>query len=72
VPGSGNFCLLTETPVAEAAAFLALRGIEIVDGPGERAGATGPILSIYFKDPDGNLVEISNRLAVPTAGATAP
>lgn len=62
VPGSGNFCLLTEMPIAEVAALLADRGIAIVDGPGERAGATGPILSVYFKDPDGNLVEVSNLL----------
>lgn len=62
VPGSGNFCLLTDTPVAEATAFLSDHGVEIIDGPGERAGATGPILSIYFHDPDHNLVEVSNRL----------
>lgn len=62
VPGSGNFCLLTDTPVADVATRLAAEGIAIVDGPGERAGATGPILSIYFRDPDGNLVEVSNRL----------
>jgi catechol 2,3-dioxygenase-like lactoylglutathione lyase family enzyme len=37
-------------------------GIAIVDGPGERAGATGPLASVYFKDPDGNLVEVSNRI----------
>jgi catechol 2,3-dioxygenase-like lactoylglutathione lyase family enzyme len=62
VPGSGNFCLLTDMPVAECAVRLEAEGVTIVDGPGERAGATGPILSIYFRDPDGNLVEVSNRL----------
>ncbi len=62
VPGSGNFCLLTDTPMAEVTTHLAREGIEIVAGPGERAGAVGPILSVYFKDPDGNLVEVSNRL----------
>nr|WP_275593285.1 VOC family protein [Rhizobium gallicum] len=38
------------------------QGIEIVDGPGERLGAMGKILSVYFKDPDGNLVEVTNQL----------
>ena len=62
VPGSGNFCLLTDLPMAEVTAALDAAGVAIVDGPGERAGATGPILSVYFHDPDGNLVEVSNRL----------
>ena len=62
VPGSGNFCLLSDVPIAEVVAHLASEVVEIVAGPGERAGATGPILSIYFRDPDGNLVEVSNPL----------
>lgn len=62
VPGSGNFCLLTDTPLDAVILRLKHQGIEIVDGPGERAGATGKILSVYFKDPDGNLVEVSNQL----------
>lgn len=62
VPGSGNFCLLTEVPLDEVIAHLAREGVEILDGPAERAGATGPISSVYFRDPDGNLVEVSNLL----------
>ena len=62
VPGSGNFCLLTELPIEFVMAHLQEEGVPIIDGPGERAGATGPILSIYFNDPDGNLVEVSNRI----------
>lgn len=62
VPGSGNFCLLTTEPVADLAAALRDQGVEILTGPAERAGATGPLLSIYLRDPDSNLVEISNRL----------
>jgi catechol 2,3-dioxygenase-like lactoylglutathione lyase family enzyme len=62
VPGSGNFCVLTDTPIDAVVAHLKREGIEIVAGPGERAGATGPLLSVYFKDPDGNLVEVSNEL----------
>jgi len=62
VPGSGNFCLLTDTPLDVVVLHLKRQGIEIVDGPGERVGATGKILSVYFRDPDGNLVEVSNQL----------
>lgn len=62
VPGSGNFCLLTDTPLDAIVQHLESQGIKIVDGPGERAGAMGRILSVYFKDPDGNLVEVSNQL----------
>lgn len=62
VPGSGNFCVLTDTPMDRVVAHLKSEGVTIIDGPGERAGATGPILSVYFKDPDGNLVEVSNRM----------
>jgi catechol 2,3-dioxygenase-like lactoylglutathione lyase family enzyme len=62
VPGSGNFCVLTDIPMNEVIAHLAREGVALVDGPGERAGATGAILSVYFKDPDGNLVEVSNQL----------
>lgn len=62
VPGSGNFCLLTEDPIDAVIRHLESQGIEIVDGPGERIGATGTILSVYFKDPDGNLVEVSNPI----------
>jgi len=62
VPGSGNFCLLTEMPIDAVVMHLQRHGIEIIDGPGQRAGATGPIISVYFKDPDGNLVEVSNQL----------
>ena len=62
VPGSGNFCLLTSEPVERFANELRAKGIEIVAGPGEREGATGKLLSVYFRDPDGNLVEVSNPL----------
>jgi catechol 2,3-dioxygenase-like lactoylglutathione lyase family enzyme len=63
VPGSGNFCLLSDTPMEEIVADLGTAGIEIVLGPCERIGATGPIRSVYFKDPDGNVVEVSNRMS---------
>ncbi len=63
VPGSGNFCLLTDLPMNEVVAELGSAGVAIVDGPGQRSGAAGAILSVYFNDPDGNLVEVSNRIA---------
>lgn len=59
-PGSGNFCLLSDSPIERVRARLAECGVAIVEGPVERIGATGPIVSIYFRDPDGNLVEVSN------------
>jgi catechol 2,3-dioxygenase-like lactoylglutathione lyase family enzyme len=61
VPGSGNFCLLTDTPIADVAAHLRAHAIDVIDS-GERQGATGAIASVYFRDPDGNLVEVSNLL----------
>lgn len=61
-PGSGDFCLITEVPVAEFAAHLQNEGIAIEDGPVPRTGATGALLSLYFRDPDGNLVEVANEI----------
>ena len=62
VPGSGNFCVLTDEPIEKFAKALRRLGIDILAGPDEREGATGRLLSVYFRDPDGNLVEVSNRL----------
>ena len=61
-PGSGDFCLLSEVPVAEIAAHLASEGVAVIEGPVARTGAAGALLSIYFRDPDGNLVEVSNQV----------
>jgi catechol 2,3-dioxygenase-like lactoylglutathione lyase family enzyme len=61
-PGTGNLCLLSETPVADIVEELSHHGVSLVEGPVERIGAVGPILSVYFYDPDGTLVEIANRL----------
>ena len=62
VPGSGNFCVLTDTPIGEVVERLRSNNIEIVEGPTVKAGAVGKILSVYFRDPDLNLVEVSNPL----------
>jgi catechol 2,3-dioxygenase-like lactoylglutathione lyase family enzyme len=63
VPGSGNFCLLTSDPVEHVVNELRAKGVEVVAGPDERDGATARLLSVYFRDPDGNLVEVSNLLS---------
>ena len=60
-PGSADLCFLSETPVEEVAAVLKKNGIEVIEGPVDRTGATGPIRSVYCADPDGNLIEIANR-----------
>ena len=59
-PGAMDFCLITETPLAKVMEALERHGVAIIDGPVDKTGATGPIKSVYFRDPDGNLVEVSN------------
>jgi catechol 2,3-dioxygenase-like lactoylglutathione lyase family enzyme len=59
-PGSGDLCFITSVPLSHVVAHLASCGVAIIEGPIERAGATGPIVSVYFQDPDGNLIEVSN------------
>lgn len=58
--GSGDFCLITETPLEDVIAHLTAQGLQIEEGPVDRTGATGPITSVYLRDPDNNLVEIAN------------
>ena len=59
-PGSADLCLLAATPLAEVIAELAAKGVAIEQGPVPRTGAVGPIISVYFRDPDANLIEVSN------------
>jgi catechol 2,3-dioxygenase-like lactoylglutathione lyase family enzyme len=57
-PGSADLCLIAAAPIDLVAAELRLSGVEIVAGPVERTGAKGSITSVYFRDPDQNLIEI--------------
>lgn len=57
--GSGDLCLITEMETADLLRHLAAEGVEVLEGPVEKSGAAGPITSVYFNDPDGNLVEVS-------------
>lgn len=59
-PGSADICLIVETSLSEVIMLLKNYGIPIVDGPIERTGAQGRLISIYIRDPDGNLLELSN------------
>ena len=61
-PGSGDLCFITGTPLDQVVAHLQQCGIEIEEGPVQRTGAEGPILSVYLRDPDGNLLEVANTL----------
>ena len=62
MPGSADLCFLSDTPIAEWQAHFAREGVTVEEGPIKRTGATGPILSLYIRDPDDNLIEVSNRL----------
>ena len=58
--GSGDLCLLTDAHPDEVAARLKAEGVPVVEGPVSKTGAMGPIISVYFNDLDGNLIEISS------------
>jgi len=61
-PGAGDLCFITAVGPDEVIGHLHDCGVEILIGPVERTGALGPIRSVYCRDPDGNLVEISSYL----------
>lgn len=58
-PGSGDFCLISAAPLPDVIAHLQACGVAIIEGPVSKTGARGPIRSVYFRDPDSNLVEVS-------------
>ena len=59
-PGSQDICLIAATPLDVVERHLRAQGVAIEQGPVARTGARGPIQSLYIRDPDGNLIEISN------------
>ena len=59
-PGSMDLCFITETPLDDVISHLRSHGVAIAQGPVEKTGALGPMMSVYFRDPDGNLIEVSN------------
>lgn len=61
-PGSADICLIVDDDIADVVAQLAAAGIAVETGPVERTGATGPMVSCYLRDPDHNLIELSNYL----------
>jgi catechol 2,3-dioxygenase-like lactoylglutathione lyase family enzyme len=61
-PGSADLCFITETPLSEVIEKLGANDVPLELGPVERTGAMGKLRSVYFRDPDGNLIEVSNYL----------
>ncbi|MGL4575382.1 MAG: VOC family protein [Burkholderiaceae bacterium] len=61
-PGSADLCLITTTPMAQVITHLQSCAITIIEGPVKRTGANGPIMSVYFYDPDENLIEVATQL----------
>jgi len=71
-PGSADVCLLTREPLARWIEHLRTRGVAVEQGPVKRTGARRPLESIYLRDPDGNLIEISNERLDAGADDLAP
>ena len=60
LPGSADLCFVTTTPLSDVFEQFKANSIEVIEGPVKRTGATGALLSVYVRDPDLNLIEISN------------
>lgn len=60
MPGSADLCFIIKDDVRDAIEYLSRNGVTKIEGPVGRTGANGKINSVYFRDPDGNLIEVSN------------
>jgi len=61
-PGSADLCFIVKGQLDEAMTHIEAQGVKIIDGPVNRTGAKGPLLSIYFRDPDNNLIEVASEV----------
>jgi catechol 2,3-dioxygenase-like lactoylglutathione lyase family enzyme len=61
-PGSGDFCFVTTAPLEEVIRYVTELRVHIEEGPVERDGAMGKLRSVYFRDPDRNLIEVANYI----------
>jgi len=61
-PGAIDLCLVTDVPLDRVAAHLRSQSVAVAHGPVDKVGARGPLRSLYFRDPDGNLIEVSNEV----------
>lgn len=62
VPGSLDLCFISDIPLLDVQKHLEQQDVKIIEGPVQRTGATGKILSLYLRDPDLNLIEISQYI----------
>ena len=60
--GSADLCFITQTPLKQVLEHLNASNVVIIEGPVQRTGAIGILNSVYIRDPDGNLIEISNSI----------
>jgi catechol 2,3-dioxygenase-like lactoylglutathione lyase family enzyme len=65
-PGSADLCFITDAPLTQVMEHVQACGVAILEGPVERTGAVGRMLSVYFRDPDRNLIEVSNYVTEST------
>ncbi len=68
-PGSADLCFIVSTPLEDVIAHLRECGVDVIEGPVRREGATGTVRSVYVRDPDGNLLELSNYAGQRVGGS---